>query len=42
MGESYPPVVEADRAALKAASPQDLIFIAGSSYLVGDYPKKCL
>jgi dihydrofolate synthase/folylpolyglutamate synthase len=42
MGESYPSVVEAYRAAVKAASPQDFIFIGGSSYLVGDYLKKCL
>ena len=41
-GESYPSVVEAYRAAVKAASPQDFIFIGGSSYLVGDYLKKCL
>jgi dihydrofolate synthase/folylpolyglutamate synthase len=41
-GESYPSVVEAYRAAKEAATLKDFIFIGGSSYLVGDFLKKCI
>ena len=41
-GESYPSVTEAYKAASEAASPQDFIFIGGSSYIVGDFLKNCL
>jgi dihydrofolate synthase/folylpolyglutamate synthase len=40
--ESYPSVVEAYRAAKEAATLKDFIFIGGSSYLVGDFLKKCI
>ncbi len=41
-GECYPSVIEAYKAAEKAAGPSDFIFIGGSSYLVGDFLKKCI
>ena len=41
-GECYPSVVEAYRAAQKAATSKDFIFIGGSSYLVGDFMKNCI
>ncbi|SFO85399.1 folylpolyglutamate synthase/dihydrofolate synthase family protein [Prevotella sp. tf2-5] len=41
-GECYPTVVEAYRAAKEAATLKDFIFIGGSSYLVGDFLKKCI
>lgn len=42
VGESYPSVTEAYKAASEAASPNDFVFIGGSSYLVGDFLKNCL
>ena len=41
-GECYPTVLEAYRAAQKAATAKDFIFIGGSSYLVGDFLKNCI
>ena len=41
-GESYPSVTEAYKAVVQAASPEDFVFIGGSSYLVGDFLKNCL
>ena len=42
IGESYPSVTEAYKAASEAASPNDFVFIGGSSYIVGDFLKNCL
>ena len=42
IGESYPSVYEAYKAAKEAATPKDFIFIGGSSYLVGDFLKSCI
>ena len=36
-GEAYPTVHAAICAARKAAHPQDLIFVGGSSFVVADY-----
>jgi len=41
VGEAYPTVYEAYIAARKAASDHDFIFVGGSSYVVGDFLKKC-
>ena len=41
-GNSYPTVAEAYKVAFKSASPNDFIFIGGSSYVVGDFLKNCL
>lgn len=41
-GECYPSVKEAYKAAQRAATPNDFIFIGGSSYLVGDFLKNCI
>lgn len=38
-GEAYPSVDEAYKAARNAASPDDFIFVGGSSYVVGDFLK---
>lgn len=38
-GAAYPTVYEAYKAALKAASLKDVIFVGGSSYVVGDFLK---
>ena len=40
-GEAYPTVYEAYKAAREAASDHDFIFVGGSSYVVGDFLKKC-
>ena len=42
MGETYPSVYEAYKAAKEAANTMDFIFIGGSSYLVGDFLKNCI
>ena len=41
-GEAYPTVYEAYKAARHAASERDFIFVGGSSYVVGDFLKKCI
>ncbi len=41
-GDSYSTVREAYTVALKAAAPDDFIFIGGSSYVVGDFLKTCI
>ena len=41
-GISYPSVSEAYSAATNAATPDDFIFIGGSSYIVGDFLKNCI
>ena len=41
-GECYLSVKEAYKAAQRAATPNDFIFIGGSSYLVGDFLKNCI
>ena len=41
-GNPYPTVKDAYHAALAAAKRDDLIFIGGSSYVVGDFLKTCL
>ena len=41
-GECFPSVKEAYKAAQELATPDDFIFIGGSSYLVGDFLKTCL
>ena len=41
-GDSYPTVHEAYSAAMRAASRNSFVFIGGSSYVVGDFLKKCL
>jgi dihydrofolate synthase/folylpolyglutamate synthase len=38
-GESYPTVIEAYRAAMKAAETDDFVFIGGSTYVVADLLK---
>ena len=40
-GEAYSTVYEAFKAAREAASDHDFIFVGGSSYVVGDFLKKC-
>lgn len=42
LGECYPTIKEAYRAAQAMATPHDFIFIGGSSYLVGDFLRNCL
>ncbi len=42
VGESYSSVSEAYKAAFRAAGADDFIFIGGSSYVVGDFLKKCV
>lgn len=42
IGEAYPSVYEAYKAAKEAADTTDFIFIGGSSYLVGDFLKNCI
>ncbi|MBQ9229671.1 MAG: bifunctional folylpolyglutamate synthase/dihydrofolate synthase [Prevotella sp.] len=42
IGECYTTVKEAYKAAQDTATPNDFIFIGGSSYLVGDFLKNCL
>ncbi len=39
-GEAYPGVESAYQAALKKAGPDDLIFVGGSSYVVGNFLEK--
>ena len=41
-GNAYPTVSEAFDAALHAATPDDFIFVGGSSYVVGDFLKSCV
>jgi len=41
-GNCYPTVSEAFKAAIACASHDDLIFIGGSSYVVGDFLKTCI
>ena len=41
-GEGFPDVVSAYRAAEKAASENDFVFIGGSSYVVADFLKNCI
>ena len=40
-GDVYPTVYEAYKAARHAATEHDFIFVGGSSYVVGDFLKKC-
>lgn len=40
-GIAYPTVVQAYQAALAQAAPDDLVFVGGSSYVVGDFLKSC-
>lgn len=40
-GDAYPTVYKAFMAALSHASADDLIFVGGSSYIVGDFLKNC-
>ena len=40
-GVSYPNVKEAYMAAMSAATSEDMIFVGGSSYVVGDFLKYC-
>ena len=42
VGEAYPTVYEAYKAARDAASEHDFIFVGGSSYVVGDFLKNCI
>ena len=41
-GKTYPSVNEAYNAAKKSAATDDLIFVGGSSYVVGDFLKSCV
>lgn len=41
-GTSYPSVYEAYKAAMSCADKADFVFVGGSSYVVGDFLKKCL
>ncbi|MBQ8064230.1 MAG: bifunctional folylpolyglutamate synthase/dihydrofolate synthase [Prevotella sp.] len=40
-GASYPTVAEAYKAAMAVATRNDLVFVGGSSYVVGDFLKSC-
>ena len=40
-GIAYSTVVQAYQAALSQAAPDDLVFVGGSSYVVGDFLKSC-
>lgn len=41
-GTSYPSVYEAYKAVMSCADKADFVFVGGSSYVVGDFLKKCL
>ena len=41
-GNAYPTVKEAYQAAMATASRDDLVFVGGSSYVVGDFLKTCI
>ena len=40
-GLTYPTVEQAYRAAIAVAQPDDLVFVGGSSYVVGDFLRTC-
>ena len=42
VGNAYPTVNEAYKAAFRTASSNDFIFVGGSSYVVGDFLKDCI
>ena len=42
MGEAYPTVAEAFKAAMTAAQKSDFIFVGGSTYVVADFLKTCI
>ena len=41
-GTSYPTVIEGVRAALRESSPDDFVFVGGSTYVVSEYMKTCI
>ena len=42
LGDAYPSVAEAYKAALNAAGSSDFIFVGGSNYIVGEFLKTCI
>ena len=42
IGNAYPTVTEAYKAAFRNAAANDFIFVGGSSYVVGDFLKNCI
>ncbi len=41
-GKSFPDVVSAYQTAMKTATPNDFVFIGGSTYVVADFLKNCI